>query len=55
MVLIIYRPDTQTTNDDMDSFLANAEDTAEKHGVHIFFDFLIREFLIIRQDFYILW
>ena len=25
-----------TTNDDMDSFLANAEDTAEKHGVHIF-------------------
>ena len=23
-----------TTNDDMDSFLANAEDTAEKHGVH---------------------
>ncbi len=40
-----------TTNDDMDSFLANAEDTAEKHGVHIFFRLLIREFLIIRQDF----
>ena len=39
-----------TTNDDMDSFLANAEDTAEKHGV-IFFRLLIREFLIIRQDF----
>ena len=28
-----------TTNDDMDSFLANAEDTAEKHGVHIFSTF----------------
>ena len=24
-----------TTNDDMDSFLANAEDIAEKHGVHM--------------------
>lgn len=28
-----------TTNDDMDSFLANAEDIAEKHGVHIFSTF----------------
>ncbi len=28
-----------TTNDDMDLFLANAEDTAEKHGVHIFSTF----------------
>ena len=28
-----------TNNDDMDSFLANAEDTAEKHGVHIFSTF----------------
>ena len=31
-----YLSSDTTTNDDMDSFLANAEDTAEKHGVHIF-------------------
>ena len=39
-----------TTNDDMDSFLANAEDTAEKHGVHIFSTFNQRV-SNIRQDF----
>lgn len=39
MVLIIYRPDTQLLMTIWIHFLANAEDTAEKHGVHIFSTF----------------